>query len=66
MTHIEVFKEKFGYGYFRPTKSGYEVRVKDLDFGLENARKVIQENDLSLEITSRDVRLRSFEIRPKS
>lgn len=66
MSELEKFKEKFGYGYFRPLKSGYEVRVNDLDLGVKNARKVIQENDLSLEITGRDVRLRSFEIRPKS
>lgn len=64
-THLEIFKQKFGYGYFRPLKSGYEVRVKDLDLGVENARKVIQENDLSLDITGRDVRLRSFEIKEK-
>lgn len=64
MNNIEKFKELFGYGSFRSCKGKTEVRVKHLDTGLETARKIIKENGLSLEISSVDPQLRSFEISP--
>jgi hypothetical protein len=63
MEQLEIFKEKFGYGMFRKINGGYEVRVKDLDKSKEEANRVIRDNNLSLVITSIDVRLRSFDIK---
>ncbi|QEL01098.1 hypothetical protein FKG96_09860 [Olivibacter sp. LS-1] len=45
---ISVFEQKFGYGTIKHRKNGVEVRVNDLDKGIETARKVIFLNNLPL------------------
>ncbi|GEM_PF-5979713 len=59
---VEKFKKLLGYGYFRSSKGKVEVRVKDLDKGLENAKRTISENKLNLKIGTTIPVLRSFEL----
>lgn len=64
-THIEQFKELLGYGYFRPYKNGFEVRVNDLDTAFAAAQRIIIENNLDLSLSERDIQLRSFVVSKK-
>lgn len=62
---VEKFEKLFGYGSFRPLKNKVEVRVKDLDQGLDNARKIIINNNLNLRIGATTPQLRSFDLEEK-
>lgn len=64
-TEVEKFEKLLGYGTYRPMANRVEVRVKDLDQGIENARKVIEKNDLNLKIGARTPQLKSFELELK-
>lgn len=62
---LEKFKKLFGYGSFRPMQNNrVEVRVKDLDNGLMQARKILSEHQLNLKIRAITPQLKSFEIVP--
>lgn len=62
---LEKFKDIFGYGSFRPMKNGYEVRVQDLDKAKLEAVRVIERNNLKLEMSGVDIRLRSINVTNK-
>lgn len=63
--HIDKFKELFTYGSFRPYKNGIEVRVNDLDTSFQHASDLVKSNKLNLNVTGKDVQLRSFIVYPK-
>lgn len=65
MEHLEIFKTKLGHGKFRKYKRGFEVRVDNLDFSFDEAKKVIESNNLDLVLGQKEIALRSFVVEPK-
>jgi len=61
----EKFEKLLGYGTFRPYKNGYEVRVTDLDSAYSHALEIVIKHGFNLNISDKDVQLRSFVVSPK-
>lgn len=62
--HLQKFDKLFDFGHKRPYKNGIEIRVQNLEHAEAEAKKIIEDNNLNLEIR-RDVSLRSISIFPK-
>ncbi|TDQ79541.1 hypothetical protein [Sphingobacterium yanglingense] len=62
LNEVEKLKKLLGFGTFRPMKERVEVRVKNLDMGLDKARETIKTHGLNLEIGAVTPVLRSFEL----
>lgn len=62
---MEELLKYFSFAYIRDYKGGKEIRSRTvpLDKNLENARKIIKELNLNVEIFDKDVRTRSFAVR---
>lgn len=61
-TEVKKFEKLFNYGTFRPMKTSVEVRVKDLDKAITNARAIIASNGLNLKLGVITPQLKSFEL----
>lgn len=60
---METMLKAFDHCYQRPYKSGVEVRTKNLDEAVNKAKRIIQKNNLQVEIFEQDSRVNSFSIR---
>lgn len=51
---------EFKDSYVREYKNGYEIRTRNLDWGLDKAEKIIKKHNLNISILEKDHALRSF------
>lgn len=61
---MEELLKQFPHATKRKYKGGIEVRVKDLDYSLNKARRIIEEKKLDVEVFDVCSALRSFSVRP--
>ena len=57
------FTQLFGHGEPRISCGRIDFRVTDLDRSYQVAQRIIEGNNLNLEIVSRNPQLRSFEVK---
>lgn len=60
----ELIKE-FPHAFVRDFKGGKEFRVRDLDYSIDKARKIISKLELPVEIFNISCEVRSFSVRNK-
>lgn len=63
---MQELLKQFAHASIRDYKGGKEIRTKNLDESLIKARRMIQANNLDIEIFEVDSRLRSFAVRKKA
>lgn len=62
---MEKLLKQFPHATKRGYKNGIEIRVKDLDASIAKARRLIQEQQLNIEVFDISPQLRSFAVRTK-
>lgn len=60
---LSKFIDLFGHNESRVSCGRIEFRVADLDRSFELAKRIIERNELKIEIVGKNAQLRSFEVK---
>lgn len=60
---LSEFTKLFGHGEPRISSGRIDFRVSDLDRSYQVAQRIIEANNLKIEIVSKNAQLRSFEVK---